>query len=77
MACQPVEGVYELYLLGALCANEQDELHAHVERGCPHCLSQLREAAETLYWLTQNIPSERPGPAVKARLRRRLRSNHG
>lgn len=76
MGCQPVEGVYELYLFGALSGAEREELHAHVEKGCPHCLSQLREAAETLYWLAQSIPSERPGPAVKARLRRRLRSNH-
>jgi hypothetical protein len=72
MGCQSVEGVYELYLLEALGGKERDELRAHVIKRCPHCLGQLREAAETLYWLTQGIPIDRPSPAVKSRLLRHL-----
>jgi hypothetical protein len=77
MGCQSVEGAYELYLLEALSGNERAELDAHLEKGCPHCLSHLREAAETVYWLTQSIPTDRPRPAVKARLWRRLQANRG
>ena len=74
MGCQSVEGVYELYLLGALTGKERDDLRVHVKKNCPHCLGQLREAAETLYWLTQSVPIDRPSAAVKSRLLRRLPS---
>jgi energy-converting hydrogenase A subunit M len=76
MGCQSLEGVYELYLLEALGGRELEELHAHVEKNCPHCLSQLREAAETLYWLTQSIPIARPTPAVRSRLLRHFPTDH-
>ena len=76
MGCQSVEGVYELYLLEALGGKEREDLRVHIEKSCPHCLNQLREAAETLYWLTQSVPIARPSPAVKSRLLRHLPSNH-
>ena len=72
MGCQPVEGAYELYLLGALGDKEHAEIEAHVQRRCRHCLGELQEAAETVYWLAQSIPSARPSASVKSRLLRRL-----
>ena len=72
MGCQSLGDLYELYLLDALASAERDELEAHLERSCPYCLSQLREAAQTIYWLTQSAPAVRPSSAVKTRLLRRL-----
>ena len=72
MGCQPIEGAYDLYLVGALSERERTEIGAHVESGCPRCVGELREAAETLYWLAQSIPAARPSPAVKSRLLRGL-----
>jgi anti-sigma-K factor RskA len=75
MDCRHLADSYEIYLLGALDRGEQEELHQHVRQGCDSCRDELREAAETLYWLLQNVAPVRPSPAIKARLVQRLTPN--
>jgi len=72
MDCRHLEDGYEIYLLGALDRKEHEELRQHVLQGCAYCTGELREAAENLYWLLQNVAPVRPAPAVKARLMARL-----
>jgi hypothetical protein len=65
---------YELFLLGALSGEEDASIQEHVERRCPYCLEQLREAALTVYFLTWAGRAERrPDPKQKSALLRRLR----
>lgn len=75
MDCRHLEDEYEVYLLGALDAGEQEEVKQHVRQGCTYCADELREAAETLYWLLQNVPPVRPSPVMKTRLLQRLTPN--
>jgi hypothetical protein len=75
MDCRHLEDGYEIYLLGALDRREQEELHQHVRQGCDSCTDELREAAESLYWLLQNVAPVRPSAAIKARLVKRLTPN--
>jgi anti-sigma factor RsiW len=46
-----LDDVYELYLLGSLSAEEAARISEHLERGCPHCLAHLSDAARTVYAL--------------------------
>jgi hypothetical protein len=73
VGCQYLDQLYELFLLGALSAEEDASVQEHVERGCPYCLEQLREAALTVYFLTWTAGTERPDPKQKSALLRRLR----
>jgi hypothetical protein len=74
MGCRHLEDGYEIYLLGALDRGEQEELHQHVLEGCAACTSELREAAENLYWFLQSVSPVRPSAAMKSRLLHRLTS---
>ncbi len=69
--------MYELFLLGSLSAEEDARVLEHVERDCPYCLDQLREAALTVYFLTAMGPTERPDPKQKSALLHRLRKSRG
>lgn len=62
-----------MYVLGILAPEESAEAREHVEAGCPKCLAHLREAAETLYFVSQTTRQARPDPALKTRLLRRVR----
>ena len=73
MGCQHLDQNYELFLLGALSVEEDASIREHVERSCPYCLEQLREAALTVYFLTWAGRPERPDPKQKSTLLRRLR----
>ena len=73
MGCQYLDQIYELFLLGALSVEEDASIREHVERSCPYCLEQLREAALTVYFLTWAGRPERPDPKQKSTLLRRLR----
>jgi len=75
VGCQHLDQIYELFLLGALSAEEDATVQEHVERGCPYCLEQLREAALTVYFLTWPGRVERPDPKLKSALLRRLRKS--
>lgn len=77
MGCQYLDQIYELFLLGALSAEEDATVQEHVERGCPYCLEQLREAALTVYFLTRTGCPERPHPKQKSALLHRLRKSRG
>lgn len=76
MGCQHLGELYELFLLCAVSAEDYAKVHEHVERQCPCCLEQLREAALSVYFLSQvarPIRSSRPDPRQKSQLLRRLR----
>jgi hypothetical protein len=73
VGCQHLDQNYELFLLGALSVEEDASIREHVERSCPYCLEQLREAALTVYFLTWAGRPERPDPKQKSTLLRRLR----
>jgi hypothetical protein len=75
VGCQYLDQIYELFLLGALSAEEDTSVQEHVERGCPYCLEQLREAALTVYFLTWAGRGGRPDPKQKSALLRRLRKS--
>ncbi len=68
MGCQPLEDLYELFLLGALSDQGAVELREHLARECPHCLTRIREAVETVYILGLTCKPVRPAPRVKAEL---------
>ena len=72
MVCQYLDEFYEMFLLGTVSADAGSEIGRHLERGCPYCLAQLREAARTIYLLAQMTPAVRPGPKLKSQLLRRL-----
>jgi predicted anti-sigma-YlaC factor YlaD len=72
MGCQYLEDLYELYLLGALGPQDSAAVGEHLERGCPSCFENLREAALTVYLLSQPARLARPEPKLKSRLLRRL-----
>ena len=73
MGCQYLDEIYELFLLGVLSAEEGAKVQEHVERGCPYCLEQLREAALTVYLLSQTMRPARLDPKQKSQLLHRLR----
>jgi len=77
VGCQYLDQIYELFLLGALSAEEDAAVQEHVERDCPYCLDQLREAALTVYYLTRTGRTERPDPKQKSALLHRLRKSKG
>ncbi len=73
MGCQPLEDLFELFLLGTLPREEYVVVDEHVERGCPNCLERLREASQTVYLFSLMTRQARPDPKQKAQLLRRLR----
>jgi hypothetical protein len=70
MDCQHLDECYELFLLGTLPAREAAEVSEHVERGCSYCLEHLREAALTVYLLSQIVRPARLDPKLKSNLLR-------
>jgi hypothetical protein len=72
MGCQHLEGLYELWLLGALPEQSTLDLRDHLARGCPDCLAGVREAAETIYLLGCAPKPARPNPRVKTELIRQI-----
>ncbi len=73
MDCRHLDDLYELYLLGLATPEESGDLDGHLARGCPYCLSRLREAAETIYFFMMTLPKGRPDPKWKAEILRRIR----
>ncbi|MFZ0960350.1 MAG: hypothetical protein WAO35_05555 [Terriglobia bacterium] len=72
MGCQHLEELYELWWLGAVSEQSSLDLREHLARGCPHCLTRIREAAETVYVLGLASKPARPHPPVKAELLRQI-----
>jgi hypothetical protein len=72
MGCQYLEDLHELYLLGTLGAQDAAAVAEHLERGCPPCFENLREATLTVYLFSQTVRPARPDPKLKSHLLRRL-----
>lgn len=72
MVCQYLEDLYELYLLGTLGEEDAAAVGEHLERACPSCLENLREAALTVYLISRTARLARPDPKSKSHLLRRL-----
>jgi hypothetical protein len=72
MGCQHLEELYELWWLGALSEQASQDLHEHLARGCPHCVTRVREAAEIVYLLGLATKPARPHPRVKSELLRQV-----
>ncbi len=73
MGCQHLDEIYELFLIGALAADDCEEVRAHLERGCPNCLGRLGEAGKSIYLLARMLRRSRPGPKWKSNLLHRLK----
>jgi predicted anti-sigma-YlaC factor YlaD len=73
MGCQYLEDLHELYLLGTLAAEDAAGVTEHLQRGCPACFENLRQATLTVYLLSQTTRPARLDPKSKSRLLRRLR----
>ena len=72
MVCTYLDDLWELYLLGALSAEDAAAASEHLETACPQCLGHLRDAALTVYFLCQPVKTVRPGPKANSSLLRRL-----
>jgi hypothetical protein len=72
MDCRYLDEYYELCLLGTMSGDAAAAIREHVSNQCPHCLARLREAARTVYFLSQPARTVRPDPKRKAQLLRRL-----
>jgi predicted anti-sigma-YlaC factor YlaD len=72
MGCQYLEDLHELYLLGTLAAEDAAAVAEHLARGCSPCFDNLRDAALTVYLLSQTARPARLDPKHKSRLLRRL-----
>ena len=77
MGCQHLEEIYELWLLGAVSGQSSVDLGEHLARNCPHCLTRVREAVETVYLLGLASKPARPHPRVKAELLRQIAKKAG
>ncbi len=73
MGCQHLDEIYELFLLGALPAQDSAEVSAHLERRCPNCLERVREASKSIYLLAHLTRPARINPKLKAKLLQRVR----
>ncbi len=72
MGGQHLDEVYELFLLGTLPAEESAVVREHLERGCSDCLDRLREATQTVYFLSFTTRRAQPDPKLKTHLLRRV-----
>jgi predicted anti-sigma-YlaC factor YlaD len=73
MGCQHLEDLFELYLLGTASPEDSAAVDEHLQRGCPNCFEGMREAALTVYLLSQPAHATRLDPKRKSHLLRRLR----
>jgi hypothetical protein len=72
MGCQHLDESYELCLLGTVEDDAGAIIREHIERGCPYCLDRMRDAARTVYLLSQPPHVVRPDPKRKTQLLRRI-----
>lgn len=68
MTHQEMDGLYELYMLGALEAEESAAIEEHIRTQCAYCLEQLREAVPVTTAMAGLIEVQAP----PARLRQRV-----
>jgi anti-sigma-K factor RskA len=65
----------EAYALGALDANEQAALEAHLASGCPECAKALEEARLVVTQLAYLAPPAEPSEMLRARVLRTVRAD--
>ena len=65
----------EAYALGALDANEQAALEAHLASGCPECAKALEEARLVVTQLAYLAPPAEPSEMLRARVLRSVRAD--
>jgi len=73
MTHEELDGLYELYALGVLDAEEKDEIDEHLARECQECTTQLRRAVEVTA-LFATLPEQVAPPK---RLRKRVLASVG
>ncbi len=73
MVCQYLEDLLELYLLGITSPEESSTIADHLSTGCANCLGQLRDAALTVYLVSQPKKPRKLDPKWRTSLLRRLR----
>jgi anti-sigma-K factor RskA len=73
MTHDELDGLYELYALGVLDAEEKDEIDEHLARECRECTAQLRRAVEVTA-LFATLPEQVTPPK---RLRKRVLASVG
>jgi anti-sigma-K factor RskA len=68
MNCNDFDGLFELYVLGALETGEAASMQEHLETGCRACAENMRLALQQTALLSTTVPQVEP----PARLRRRI-----
>jgi anti-sigma factor RsiW len=72
MTCAEVEDLIELYVIGALSADEAREVAAHLD-SCPGCHELVRNATEVVQIMRLAVDEVEPSPRVLAQLRSAIR----
>ena len=73
MNCEDLKDMYELYALGVAEGEEQDEIGAHLARGCEACLRGVNGARALNSLLLSSVEDAKP----PARLKRRILASIG
>lgn len=73
MDCRYLDDVYELFLLGLLKSKGAAQVKEHIERGCPYCVTHLREAAQSVYFVLSGTKGSKPPQQVKSEILHSLR----
>jgi anti-sigma-K factor RskA len=69
---------YELledYILGHLETSDAEMVEAHIDSGCPECLSRLQEMSEISVKLASDMPQFEPSKQVKIKLLNRIKQS--
>ncbi len=66
--CELLQEHYEAYALGALEGQEREEIHAHLEEGCPNCTAGVEQAQALVAQLACLAPQTDPPPSVRKKL---------
>lgn len=67
LTCAEVDDLRDLYVLGALGADEADAVEEHLS-GCPNCTRKVSASWEAAQLLRRAVGSREPDPAVRASL---------
>jgi hypothetical protein len=64
-----------LFVIGGLDPDEQREMRAHIDRGCPTCAGAVAEAGAVVGWLALAPDPVEPPPGVARRLMARVEAD--
>ena len=68
MNCTELRDHYELYALGLAEEPERAEIHAHLDRGCEVCMTEIRKAREMVTLLGGSAAESAPSPKLRRRI---------